>query len=77
MRRAGKPPLGDTQAHDRLCAAREALGEEPGATVRANTALEAARRALTLLQIGLVLAMERNEDRIQGVLPPGEDDAPD
>lgn len=61
-------PLSDTEAHDRLCAASEALGDAPGATVRANTALQAARQALSLLQFGLVAAMDKNEDRIASVL---------
>lgn len=56
-------PLTDTQAHDRLHAAREALGEASGETVHANTALEAARKALVLLQFGLIAASERQPEQ--------------
>jgi hypothetical protein len=51
-------PLSDNEAHDRLTAAREALGNEPGQTAAGDTALEAARKALRLLAIAL-LASER------------------
>ena len=54
-----KRGLSDTEAHDRLCKAAEALGNERGATKPADTALEAARRALVLLQLGLVQAMDQ------------------
>ncbi|MGU3496350.1 hypothetical protein ACLBXM_20100 [Xanthobacteraceae bacterium A53D] len=53
--------LTDEQAHDRLVAAREALGDAAGTSTAANTALEAARKALVLLQLGLVGAMERRD----------------
>ena len=56
-------PLTDTQAHDRLHAAREALGEASGETVQANTALEAARKALVLLQFGLIAASEKTSEQ--------------
>tara|TARA_R110002167_G_scaffold42512_13_gene129166 strand:- start:7012 stop:7209 length:198 start_codon:yes stop_codon:yes gene_type:complete len=55
-------PISDAEAYDRLIAAREALGDSEGATERADTALEAARRALVLLQIGLVAAMDNSDD---------------
>ncbi len=58
---ADDKPLSDNEADDRLKAAREALGDAPGATVAANTALEAARRALSLLSLGLISASERRE----------------
>lgn len=51
--------LSDDEAHNRLVAAREALGDDAGASVPANTALEAARKTLVLLQVALVAAMER------------------
>jgi hypothetical protein len=38
-----------------------ALGEAPGATIRANTALIAARKALALLSMGLITASVRAE----------------
>jgi hypothetical protein len=49
-------PLDDCQADDRLKAALGALGEAPGATVRADTALQAARKMLALLSMGLISA---------------------
>ena len=56
-------PLTDNQAHDALYAARQALGEAPGATVHGNTALEAARKALTMLAFGVLVAGERAEEK--------------
>lgn len=67
-------PLSDNEAHDRLVAAREALGDAPGATMRANTALEAARRALVILQLGLVAASEANSDQVEGIIRDGPSD---
>lgn len=61
--------LSDNEAHDRLHAAVEALGVGQCETVRGNTALRAARKALTLLQWGLVKAMETNSDHVEGVIP--------
>lgn len=51
-------PLTDDQVHDRLVAACEALGAAAGETTRGDTAITAARRALLILQIGLVKAVE-------------------
>lgn len=51
--------LTDEEAHARLVAAREALGDVAGQTVHANAALEAARRALVMFQLALVAAMEK------------------
>lgn len=51
--------LTDEEAHERLVAAREALGTEAGQSVHANTALDAARRAILMFQFALVAAMER------------------
>ena len=56
-------PLTDNQAHDALYAAREALGEAPGATVHGNTALEAARKALTMLAFGVLVAASVQKKR--------------
>jgi hypothetical protein len=56
-----RKPLSDNQADDRLKAALAALGEAPGATIRANTALIAARKALALLSMGLITASVRAE----------------
>lgn len=55
--------LSNNAISDRLTAARELLGEEPGATIEGNTALETARRALALLNMGLVAADEARVDR--------------
>ena len=55
-------PLNDDEAYGRLHAALLALGRESGITQAANTALEAARRALTALQIGLLRSMEKKDD---------------
>lgn len=55
--------LNDTQAHERLHLALLALGQEGGQSVAAATALTAARRALMLLQIGLVAASEGYAER--------------
>lgn len=54
-------PLSDNEADDRLKAALGALGEAPGATVRADTALQAARKVLALLSMGLITASVRAE----------------
>lgn len=56
--------LTDEEAHDRLVAAREALGDEDGASAHADTALQAARRALVMFQLALVGAQERAEGRL-------------
>jgi hypothetical protein len=53
--------LSDIEAHDRIIAAAEALGDAEGETQRADTALIAARRALALISYGLVAAMEKAE----------------
>ncbi len=65
---ADKKPLSDNQIGDRLHAAREILGDEAGKTVRGNTALDAARKALSLLQVGLLYAAEKNSDVVETVI---------
>lgn len=67
------PGLSDNQAGDRLSAALEALGEEPGATLRADTALIAARKALAMLALGLLYASEKGMDEVPGVRTPPPD----
>ncbi len=52
-------PLSDNEAHDLLHKAAEVLGQAPGATVQADTALAAARKALSLLSLGLIAAGEK------------------
>jgi hypothetical protein len=54
-------PLSDNEADDRLKAALNALGEAPGVTVAADTALAAARKALSLLSLGLIAAGVQRE----------------
>ena len=65
-------PLTDNDVHDLLCKAREVLGSGESETVRGQTALIAARRALVLLQIALVSAMEAGT-HLSAVMP--DDDA--
>lgn len=50
--------LTDEEAYERLHAALLALGREDGANARTDTALKAARRAIAMLQIGLLAAQE-------------------
>jgi hypothetical protein len=53
--------LSDIEVYDRLHAAGGALGDEPGQTVAGNTALEAARKALTLFNCAMIKIIVRNE----------------
>lgn len=66
-------PLSDNEAHDLLFEARRVLGEVDGETVRADTALKAARRALSGLALALLVASEEGSDTVPGVRTP---DAP-
>jgi hypothetical protein len=59
-------PLSDNQADDRLKAALAALGSAPGKSVHSDTALKAARKALSLLSLGLIGASLNAENRQQG-----------
>jgi hypothetical protein len=75
----GNPPkLSDNQVGgDRLHAALQAVGTDEGETIRGNTALVAARQALTFLEQGLLIAAERNSDHLstvmnQPIVPPSE-----
>ena len=61
-------PLTDDEAYDRLHAALQALGSDPGETTRGNTALDVARTMLRLMQLGLVKAMEDNADHVEGLI---------
>ena len=54
-----RPPISDDEAYERLHAALTALGREDGQTTRGDTALKAARKALALLQMGLIAAIDR------------------
>jgi hypothetical protein len=58
---ADNRPLSDNEADDRLKAALSALGEAPGVTVAADTALTAARKALSLLSLGLIAVGVKRE----------------
>lgn len=58
----GTRRLTDEQVLDRLAAAAETLGDGSGETTQGNTALEAARRALILLEAGLAMAMSGDRD---------------
>jgi hypothetical protein len=62
-------PLSDEETYERLHAALIALGGETGLTIRSATALEVARQTLTILQMSLLAAMEKNADKLEGVLP--------
>lgn len=59
---ADKEPLDDMAAYDRLHAAMLALGSEKGATVHGDTALQAARRTLGMLQLALLTAADKVRD---------------
>jgi hypothetical protein len=58
---ADNRPLSDNEADDRLKAALSALGEAPGVTLAADTALAAARKALSLLSLALIAAGVKRE----------------
>lgn len=62
--------LSDEQVWSRLQVARDALGQEKAASVAADTAMEAARRALLLLQMGVLKSSEDARDR--GEPSPGQ-----
>lgn len=53
-----KPPLSDDEVYERIHAALLALGRGDGATVRGDTTFKAARKALSVLQLGLLVSME-------------------
>ena len=65
--------LSDDQVYERLHAAYLALGREKGETVRGDTALKAARRAIMLLQMGHLAAQDAGTDKNQAVK--AQDDA--
>lgn len=62
--------LSDDEAHERLLKASLALGEEPGDSVRAHTALSAARKAMTMLILGFEQACEEDADAVPYVAKP-------
>lgn len=69
--------LSDEGVSDRLYAALDALGEEQGETVRGATTLDAARQALTFLNLGLLAAGNDDADANPVILkPPGPPQTP-
>ncbi|WP_139251588.1 hypothetical protein [Kaistia soli] len=56
---ADDQPLSDEDVHERLVRAAQLLGTAPGETTRGDTALTASRKALRLMQLGLLMAMEK------------------
>lgn len=68
--------LSDNEIDDRLYTALEKLGDEPGDTIRGNTAIETARQALACLRLGLLWSMEKGEDTIPGVIKPKQSSPP-
>jgi hypothetical protein len=73
---ANRDPLSDDAAYERLVDALNALGNEPGATVRADTAIKAARRSINLLMFGLLAAQASGSDKVPGVKDSSEPSAP-
>lgn len=63
-----KKLLSDNEVGDRLHAAKEAIGDARGQTVRGDTALDAARKALSLLSLGLLYAAETKSDVVETVI---------
>lgn len=57
-----KSPLSDNQAHDLLSQAADLFAGKKGETVRAETALRAGEKMLTLLGLGLLAASEMGTD---------------
>ncbi|WP_299813523.1 hypothetical protein [Tardiphaga sp.] len=61
-------PLSDNQVGDLLGEALNVIGGAKAQTVRGNTALDAARQAISLMQIGLLMAAEKNSDVVDTVI---------
>jgi hypothetical protein len=53
--------LSDLEVHERLHAARITLGDEEAETIEGNTALEAARKALSLFNAAIAKLISRHE----------------
>ena len=58
--------LNDEQVWNCLHAASEALGDAKGETTAGDTALTAARRALVLLQMGILKSAEADQEPFEG-----------
>lgn len=67
-----KPPLSDDEVYERIHAALLALGRGDGATVRGDTTFKAARKALTVLQLGLLVSIEKGTAENAAIKVPGE-----
>lgn len=63
-----KQPLNDTEAHSILTDARMMIARSKGQTVRAETALRAADKALLLLSLGLLMAAEEGSDGNKAII---------
>jgi hypothetical protein len=68
--------LSDDQVYERLHAAYLALGREDGETVRGDTALKAARRAILLLQMGHLAAQDSGSDENRAIKAPDDASTP-
>ncbi|UXN64411.1 hypothetical protein N8E89_00530 [Phyllobacterium sp. A18/5-2] len=64
--------LTDDEVYERLHAALLAIGKAEGQTIRGDTSLKAARKALALLQMGLLKSMDDDSDRNVAVKDPNE-----
>lgn len=53
----------DREVYDRLHSALLAMGDADGATVHGDTAIKAARRAVTMLQVGVLTVMDKSKDQ--------------
>jgi hypothetical protein len=67
-----KPPLSDDEVYERIHAALLALGRGDGATVRGDTTFKAARKALSVLQLGLLVSMENGTEVNAAIKGPDE-----
>ncbi len=60
--------LTDDEIADRLARASGVLGEEAAETARGNTVLAVARRAVSVLMLGLEMAADDETDEVPGVI---------
>jgi len=67
---AYEKPLNDEEVWNRLHAALEVLGAARGTTTAGDTALTAARRALVLLQMGVLKSAEADQEPFKGPAEP-------
>lgn len=57
-------PLSDKQISERIHAAIETLGTEPGATLRGNTAIEVVRSVLATVGVQLIVAVDTDAEQV-------------